>query len=234
MTMSVQRGSSQPSFGGRPQTILALRPVTGDILQPEPPLISPFELSIVDNQFAALLMLPEVQPTALLIPADAAASARTDFLKAVLTWTDLPVIVGVMPDATDEFITEAVIVGVKHFIYLPSSLSAILAELGEQLSTRDSVLRIGEVELDEAGLTIRYGPRRIQLSVQLFALLYRLSVTSPQVVALRELHADFNYTVDALRMMISRLRDTLASEKLPLAIDTVRGRGYRLMVTSPL
>lgn len=215
---------------GRPQTVLALRPSVGSIFSPSASesMASSIELSVVDNQFAALLMIPEVKPVALLIPADANASSRIEFLSAVTAWTDLPIIIGLTPDSTDDFIIESVAMGVTRFIYLPCDEATLIAEVSTLPAVPNSVLRIESVELDEAGLTVRADHTRVQLSVPQFAILQRLGRAYPRAVPLNELYAEGDYTVESLRTVISRVRETLLAGDVPLVIETIRGHGYRL------
>lgn len=227
--MAVPGLDRQPALGGRPLTILALRPDTGNILDSEETGSGQIELSVVDNHFAALLMLPEVQPAALLVPADAAAASRVDFLRAVLAWTRLPVVIGLTAASADEFVVEAVALGVKHFVYLPCPLSAIITEIGG-LRPADDVLRLGGAELDAAGLTVAAGQRRVQLTVQQFAVLHKLCTAYPRMVSFEELCAEGDHTVQSMRQVIRRVREVLSSGQIPLAVESVRGRGYRLTV----
>lgn len=226
--MTTQSFGSQRLISSGEPTVLALRPEFGTILLPESSTHREIHLSVVDNHFAALLMIPQLQPIAVLVPADATASARIGFIQAVQAWTDIPIIIGLMTDTTDEFVTEAVRLGAKHFVYLPCAFSAITAQVSGRITARNSVLHIGGVDIDESGLMLSASEHRVQLTIQQFAVLYKLAEEYPSVVPLEELCRDSECSVLTLRQVISRIRETVKTGGIPLAVETVRGLGYRL------
>src|ERR1700704_6622132 len=102
------------------------------------------------------------------------------------------------------------------------------------LAQRDTVLRVGDLELDLARRSCRLGPKNIDLQPREFRLLEYLMRHPGQVVTrtmLLEHVWDFHFDprTTVIETHISRLRAKLGSaENEHAVIQTVRGAGYRL------
>ncbi|MDQ5896523.1 MAG: two-component system, OmpR family, response regulator [Pseudomonadota bacterium] len=91
------------------------------------------------------------------------------------------------------------------------------------------VRRIGAVEIELSGRTVRIEGRRIELTAREWAVLEALLLRAGRIVSKSDLDAlvlgnDAEVTSNALEVHISALRRKLGRE----LIETVRGMGYRL------
>jgi two-component system, OmpR family, response regulator TctD len=113
---------------------------------------------------------------------------------------------------------------------LEARLRALLRRTGGQST---SVIGVGNLELDTAGLNATIGGKALELGRREFRLLEILVANAGKVVAKdRLMNQLFNFdetvSVNALELHISRLRKKL--ELADIEIGTVRGVGYVLRV----
>ena len=101
------------------------------------------------------------------------------------------------------------------------------------------VIKIGDLEIDMVSNVVKRGGRVVNLTRQEFALLDYLVRHKGQVVSAEKLsHEAWSFDSDVLpntaQMYVSYLRAKLDKEfpKLPSLIKTVRGFGYKLVVSS--
>ncbi len=131
-----------------------------------------------------------------------------------------------LDDGADDYL-------VKPFAF-PELLARVRSLLRRDSSAASSVFTVGEVVLDDARHEARRGDRRLDLTAKEFALL-RYFMTRPGEVLSQEVllehvwdeHADpFTNTV---RVTVGTLRRKLAIDDEEPLIETVIGRGYRLL-----
>jgi DNA-binding response OmpR family regulator len=131
-----------------------------------------------------------------------------------------------LDDGADDYL-------VKPFAF-PELLARVRSLLRRDTSAASSVFTVGEVVLDDARHEARRGDRRLDLTAKEFALL-RYFMTRPGEVLSQEVllehvwdeHADpFTNTV---RVTVGTLRRKLAIDDEEPLIETVIGRGYRLL-----
>lgn len=117
-----------------------------------------------------------------------------------------------------------------------NQLGRVLQEAGRQVNTRErQPLEAGEVMLDPSRERALVGGLAIALSRTEFSLLYSLTSAAGEIVAQESLAVDGwgNRGKSGLDVAMSRLRKKLA--EVPGGrglIETVRGRGYRLSLSS--
>ncbi|UOX88673.1 response regulator transcription factor [Amycolatopsis sp. FBCC-B4732] len=146
-----------------------------------------------------------------------------------------PILMLTAKDGEDDEI-EALDTGADDFLPKPFSYGVLLSRLRALIrrggATRPGVLRLGDLELDQAARTCRSGGADIALTTKEFALLAYLVQRPGQVVTKAELLDnlwDFAAaaTANLVEVHVSALRRKLGAE----TIRTVRGAGY-LVVTA--
>ena len=101
---------------------------------------------------------------------------------------------------------------------------------------RETILRVGDLEIDLLNRTVRRGRRQIELRPKEFKLLEYLARNAGQVVSrtmllerVWDLHFDsMRNTID---VYVGRLRRKVDSPGVPTLIHTVRGVGFCLLVS---
>lgn len=131
--------------------------------------------------------------------------------------------------------------GADDYLVKPFAFDELLARV-RSLLRRDagrttSVMRVGDIALDDARRRARRGDRPLDLTAKEFALLRYFMTRPDQVLSAEHLlehvwdeHADpFTNTV---RVTVGTLRRKLVEAGEPSPIETVIGAGYRLRVSS--
>ncbi|SED56145.1 DNA-binding response regulator, OmpR family, contains REC and winged-helix (wHTH) domain [Amycolatopsis tolypomycina] len=147
-----------------------------------------------------------------------------------------PILMLTAKDGEDDEI-EALDTGADDFLAKPFSYGVLLSRLRALIrrggATRAGVLRVGDLELDQAGRTCRRGVVDIALTGKEFALLAYLMQRPGQVVTKAELVDnlwDFaaSATANLVEVHVSALRRKIDVPFGAETIRTVRGAGYHV------
>jgi DNA-binding response OmpR family regulator len=100
------------------------------------------------------------------------------------------------------------------------------------------VLRVGDLEVDTARHEARRGDRLIDLTAKEFALLRYFAAHAGEVLSQEQLleHVWDEFAdpfTNTVRVTVGTLRRKLAVEDEPPLIETIVGRGYRLLDAGP-
>lgn len=128
--------------------------------------------------------------------------------------------------------------GGDDYLVKPFSFSELLARLEAvtrrgPVKTTETVLRVGDLELDLLSRSVRRGVREIELKPQEFRLLEYLMRHHGQVVTRTMMFENvwdyhFDPQTNVIDVHISRLRGKIDAESEPPLIHTIRGAGYCL------
>lgn len=122
---------------------------------------------------------------------------------------------------------------VKPFV-LPELLARLRALCRRHAAAQHALIQVGRLTLDTSQQVAILGAQPLALTPKEWALLLDLGLSSPKIVPKRKLAQglsqwDHDVSTNALESHISRLRGKLLGAGLQL--DTVRGVGYRLVVS---
>jgi DNA-binding response OmpR family regulator len=127
--------------------------------------------------------------------------------------------------------------GTNDYLVKPFVFSELLLRLRALLrrpsTLTDTVLRVGNLEMDTIGRLVRWHNQEIQLSVREFSLLEYLMRHPGQVLSRAQISEhvwNFKHTSDTkvIDVYIGYLRRKLNQGAAKVPIQTVRGVGYRL------
>jgi two-component system KDP operon response regulator KdpE len=162
----------------------------------------------------------------------------TDVARELRTWTDVPVIVLSAVGEEQEKVA-ALDAGADDYVTKPFGVDELLARLRAALRravpTNDSVISVGELEIDVPNRSVLLAGERVKLSPHEFDLLRVLAQNEGKLLTHRALLSDVwgpSYQSEAhyLHVYVSNLRRKLEPDPAsPRYLLTEPGAGYRLV-----
>ena len=182
-----------------------------------------------ENQYSAILldiMLPGMS-----------GYRVCEVLRAEQNWT--PIIMLTAKDGEWDQV-EALDTGADDYLTKPFSFAVLLARLRAVVrrgaAERPSVLEAGDIRVDPATRAVSRGEVAIELTSREFAVLEYLMRRRGEVVSKREVienvwDFDFEGDPNIVEVYVRHLRNKLDRPFGRVAIETLRGSGYRLVAT---
>ncbi len=149
---------------------------------------------------------------------------------------DVSVIITTARDGVDDRI-RGLDSGADDYLVKPFSLDELMARIRVQLrqssGSRDPILRVDDLEVNETARTASRGGDPLDLTAKEFALLELLALRSGQVISRSDIWEqlyDFAAETDSnvIDVFVTRLRKKLEAGGRPRIIHTRRGLGYML------
>lgn len=207
------------------------------VLSDPPEALSESRIRITTHAepLSALVSLREIDPDAVVVPLDPRGVDAPQLVEAVSREANLPCLVTWSRDIADgEKLARCIEAGATGLLGprpTARDLAGVLAAagVGEHASRQ---IRLGTLQIDPAGMAVRVGDRRCDLSPGLVTLVEYLALRSPRYVDVDELLDLLGLAgrPKALHRAIARLRQDLKKLDLPWEpVESIRGRGYRLV-----
>lgn len=191
------------------------------------------EVVVYRDPWVALAHFGASPPQAVVVSVRAPADDVDRLVNIVRRELNLPVLLA-LGDGDIERAATAIVAGACPALGLPLWPAPLLRELARvwvDVPPPSRVIRIGSMELDEAGASAHIDGRHVDLTWSDFLLLWRLAESAGHVVRRDQLWKLWPSSYDqrgALLAAIARLRRKLEPHGSEAAVCTVRGIGYRL------
>jgi DNA-binding response OmpR family regulator len=198
------------------------------------------EVLAYSDGLSALLALHETAPDVILAPTDLRGVALPDFVRAVVAWTNIPVIVGVTtaPEAPD-IAASAIDVGAESLLTLPvdpQNLTFALRNLGFAANGHRSaeVLRVGPYTADPLAFRFAVDDKLVPLAAREFQVMCYMMERPDRVISplqLARAGSETSAAESASRTIIKRIRAKMeaAVPGSSRVLETVTGQGYRFV-----
>jgi DNA-binding response OmpR family regulator len=189
---------------------------------------------------SALLGLMAEDPAAVLAPTELIGVDFQNFVRAIVAWSDIPVIIGLTNGEESHqrafYGLEAGARGLVGLPFNPEQLTSAVRHLGLTRIESAAILHHGSVELDVQAHQVRVAGTAVRLTPREFELVKYLLAQAPRVVSAAEIAAvvgDDQHLVGPVRVRkyVQNLRRKLGETRpgQPAVLETVRGLGYRLV-----
>lgn len=189
---------------------------------------------------SALLGLMAEDPAAVLAPTDLIGVDFENFVRAIVAWSDIPVIIGLTNgEESHQRAYRGLDAGARGLVGLPCNpdqLTSAVRHFGLTRTKSAAILHHGSVELDVQAHQVRVAGTAVRLTPREFELVKYLLAQAPRVVSAAEIAAvvgDEQHLVGPVRVRkyVQNLRRKLGEARpgQPAVLETVRGLGYRLV-----
>ena len=244
MTMQTARSGALTGLGAIrwPYRVIAVESPSGLLTRSshDSLLASGIDLRPYADGPSALLGLMAEDPAAVLAPTDLIGVDYLRLIRAIVAWSDIPVIIGLTnDDESHERAFHGLEAGARGLVWLPfkpDQLTSAIRHLGLIRTDSAAILRYGSIELDVQAHEVRVAGTAIHLAPREFALVQYLLAEAPRLVSAAEIAAvigDGQHVVSWVRVRkyVQNLRRKLSENRpgQPAVLETVRGLGYRLV-----
>lgn len=244
MILHIARSSAMPSLGSIrwPYRVIAVESPSGMLARSgyDHLLASGIDLRPYADGPSALLGLMAEDPAAVLAPTDLIGVDFRRFVRAIIAWSDIPVIIGLTNDEeSHQRAFQGLDAGARGLVGLPfdpDQLTSAIRHLGLSRTESAATLQYGSIELDVKAHEVRVSGKAVHLAPREFAIVEYLLTEAPRVVAAAEIAAvigDDQHVVAPMRVRkyVQNLRRKLGETRpgQPALLETVRGLGYRLI-----
>ena len=197
-----------------------------------------YDVAIAATAADALAAAAAHPPEAVILDLVLPDGRGTDVARELRTWTDVPVIVLSAVGEEQEKVA-ALDAGADDYVTKPFGVDELLARLRAALRravpTNDSVILVGELEIDVPNRSVLLAGERVKLSPHEFDLLRVLAQNEGKLLTHRALLSEVwgpSYQSEAhyLHVYVSNLRRKLEPDPAsPRYLLTEPGAGYRLV-----
>jgi DNA-binding response OmpR family regulator len=203
-------------------------------------LASGIDLRPYADGASALLGLMAEDPAAVLAPTDLIGVDFLRFVRAIVAWSDIPVIVGVTDDEeSHQRAFQGLDAGARGLLGLPfdsEQLSSAIRHLGLTRTASAAILHYGSIDVDLQAHEVQVSGMAVRLSPRELALVAYLLAEAPRVVSAVEIAAVIGADRQVvspirIRKYVQNVRRKLSKARpgQPAVLETVRGLGYRLV-----
>lgn len=153
---------------------------------------------------------------------------------------NMPVLVLTARDAIDDRV-KGLDCGADDYLIKPFAFRELLARLRALLrregAARDTVLRVGDLEVDTVSHDVRRAGRPVELTTKEYAILEYFARHPNRVLTRSEIaeHVwdyDFTSASNVIDVYLGYLRRKIGDDREPRLLRTIRGAGYQLKVPS--
>jgi DNA-binding response OmpR family regulator len=244
MTRLVTRGGALTSLGSIrwPYRVIAVespsRMLTCSSL--DHLLSSGIDLRPYADGASALLGLMAEDPAAVLAPTDLIGVDFLCFVRAVVAWSDVPLIIGLADDEDSrQRAFHGLEAGARALLGLPfdtEHLTSAIRHLGLTRTASAAILHYGSIDVDMQAHTVQVSGTAVHLSPRELAVVAYLLAEAPRVVPAVEIAVVLgtdHQVVSPMRIRkyVQNVRRKLSEARpgQPAVLETVRGLGYRLV-----
>jgi DNA-binding response OmpR family regulator len=189
---------------------------------------------------SALLGLMAEDPAAVLAPTDLIGVDFQQFVRAIVAWSDIPVIIGLTNgEESHQRAYHGLDAGARGLVWLPfnpDQLTSAIRHFGLTRTKSAAILQYGSIELDVQAHQVHVSGEAVHLAPREFAVVQYLLAEAPRVVSATEIAAvigDDQKVISPVRVRkyVQNLRRKLGETQpaQPSVLETVRGLGYRLV-----
>ena len=224
-----------------PRPVVAVESVSTALLYDSHELLlaAGLELHLYADGAATLLGLMAEDPVAVLAPTDLSGVDFPTFVRAVVSWSDIPVIIGLAGSAdAAELGFAGLEAGARGLVSLPCRAEELIATLGRAgfvAQPKPPMVRQGPLLIDHVAHRVTAAGQSVQLTVAEIRVLSVLADHAPGVMSISEIAAALGdesseLPPDRIRTQVHRIREKFAALgfRPPQPIESVRKVGYRL------